>query len=120
MKANKETPPSEIGDFVTSKEPTKTIIKLLMRQNIRANLTENAFSFFNSVLSLDKFNLFADIFTFTLSQIQSFQGLASILKITESASKKNINQLFDKILKIIKTRKQSRLILVSFRFFIKS
>lgn len=117
MNSNEDTTPAEIGDFVSSKETTSTIIKLLMRQNTRAKLTDDAFSFVNSVLSLDKYNLFADIFTFTLSQVQNFEGLASILKITGSASQNNIKELFSKILKIIRNRKQSRLILVSCRFF---
>ena len=117
MNTDSEIDPNEIGDFITSKETPNNIIKYIMRQNDRAKLTALGFSLVDSVLSMDKHTLFVDIFTYTLSQIENFDGLASILKITRGARIKQIKALFTRILNIVKSNPRSRLIMIAFRFF---
>lgn len=116
MNANENTQPNEISDFICSKESATTILNLLMRQTIRENLTGFAFTLVESVLSLEK-KLFADIFSFSLSQIENFEGLASIFRITGGSKLTQVDKFFSRILNIIKRQNESRLILFCFRFF---
>ncbi|OHT10160.1 hypothetical protein TRFO_20619 [Tritrichomonas foetus] len=117
MNPDPESTPNEISDFVTSKETAETVIKMLMRQKIRTSLTGLGFSLVESVLSIKSSPIYSDIFTFTLAQIENFDGLASILKITGTTRQKQLDNLFMRILKIIELKQQSKLILFAFRFF---
>lgn len=108
---------SEIGDFISSKESPEDVLNMLVRQKIRTDLTIKGFSLMKKVLSFESNNLFIDIFSYALAQIEKFTGLSSILTIIQGTKLKEVESLFETIMKIIQKRPKINLIITVFRFF---
>lgn len=117
MSVDPDTTASEIGDFISSKESPEDVYSMIVKQKIRTDLTIKGFSLVKKVLSLESNNLFIDIFSYTLTQIERFADLSSILTIIQGKKIKEVESLFKTIMKIIKKRPKINLIITVFRFF---
>lgn len=119
QKGGEQLHAKQVGDFVFSKQEPNSIIRIIQQQKIRNHLTILGFGLVETVLKNQTHPLFPEIFTFTLAQIDTFDGLASIMKITDLELDQNtqIQDFFNQILQLIETVPESKLILVSFRFF---
>lgn len=117
MIVDPDTTPQELGDFISSKESPEEVYGMILRQKTRTDLTIKGFSLMKKVLSIESNNLFIDIFSYTLAQIQRFTDLSSILTIIQGTKLKEVESLFETIMKIIKKRPKINLLITVFRFF---
>jgi hypothetical protein len=109
----------DLADFILSDEDPQKIAALIRQQKVRSDLTALGFQVVERVFSMESHPLVTQIFAFTLEQISNFDGLASIMKITNIFSRKEnfTSRLFGRFLQIIKSEPSTKLCLVCFWFF---
>ena len=108
-----------ISEFLTSNfspEYVKTIIK---QQRTRVQVTLVGFALIDRTYTMQIHPLLNNIIAYTLSNIESFEGLAVIMRITQlkEGQIEQMKQFFNRILQMIETTHNDRLTLIAMRFF---
>ncbi|EAY09223.1 hypothetical protein TVAG_309120 [Trichomonas vaginalis G3] len=115
-----ENPSLLLGDFVLCDTTPSRIMKILAQQRSRIQTTLVGFNLIDDTYNMAIHPQYNDIISFTLSKIERFDGLSTIIKMTpiDDAQKHQIEQFFHRILKLIQDDcNTDKWILVAYRFF---
>lgn len=109
------TESKQAGDFILSQFEPNLVPVTLKRQRLRIPLTKIGISVLSQLLATVKHDRFRDVVAYALSQIEGFEGLVSIIEISEipEALSNEFRSFFEIILRLFnETRAQTLLAVI--------
>lgn len=108
-----------ITDYLNTDFAPILIKNIVRQQRTRIQTTLVGFSLIDNTYQMQIHPLLNDIIAYTLSCIESFEGLSVIMKITKMTPQQNdqINKFFQRVLVMIEQTHNNRFLLLALRFF---
>lgn len=109
-----------LGEFITSHINVSALVKIILLQPSKIQITIAGFSLMSKMIELKtENNIYLNCISDCLSSIDDFSGFSSIVLSTNLSEKQKskVYQFFSNIFKIYKNVRNPQLILIPFRFF---
>ncbi|OHS97350.1 hypothetical protein TRFO_36445 [Tritrichomonas foetus] len=119
MESDKQIHQKSLGDFVISNFAPSYVTKIIKSQRKRIQTTLVGFALLDRTYGMNVESLFNHIIGYNLSQIKSFEGLSSIMRITHlsDAQVTQVHIFFQRIIETVSSTGSNLLVMVAFRFF---
>ena len=119
MTSDGNATPKSLSNFVTSSTSPETIFKILNAQKNRIQITLIGFALIERIYGMNISPAFTRIVGHTMSQVKSFEGLSSILRIKPLSQPQyqQVSSFFTKLVDVIARKQDNSWVMATLRFF---